>query len=383
MTEIYLDHNATTPPDPLVVDAMLPYLRERFGNAASSHARGRSAKAVVDAAREQVAELVGGAPGRLVWTSGATESLNQVIQSWAAAAPHSGRPRIVYTAGEHKAVLDTVEWCAATFPIEPVVAPLQPSSEVQYEALESLVDDRTGLVVAMAANNETGVLNDLRRIAEFAHAAGSTFLCDATQQAGKLPLDLTEADADFAAISGHKLYGPQGIGALLASRTPWLQPLIRGGGHQGGLRSGTLNVPGIVGFGTAAEFASKAIKNGEPDRVQGLRDRLEALLIEQAAPVVVHGREAPRLPNTTNLRIVGVDADALIVNCPDVAMSSGSACTSAVPTTSHVLRAMGLREFEAEESVRLSLGRGTIEHSIDSAVKAIAAAVARIREVNA
>lgn len=381
--EIYLDHNATTPPDPRVVAAVEPYLAGRFGNAASPHPRGRAAKAAVDAAREQVATLVGAAPSRVVWTSGATEAVNQAIWSCATVGREHGRAKVVYSAGEHKAVLDTVATCCAHLGIEPVAAPLCPSGELDYAALDELVDDDTALVAVMAANNETGVLNDIDRVAEIAHQAGSLYLCDATQQAGKLPLDVGRSEVDFACISAHKLYGLQGVGALVFARRArdWLRPLIHGGGHQDGLRSGTLNLPGIVGFGEAARLAHQALAEEEPARIEGLRDHLETLLGKQAGAVEVHGADARRLPNTVNARITGVDAEALIANCPQVAMASGSACTSAVPTSSHVLGAMGVDDTAAEESVRLSLGRPTTEGELEEAVERIAGAVDRLREL--
>jgi cysteine desulfurase len=381
--EIYLDHNATTRPDPRVVEAVEPYLSARFGNAASPHPRGRAAKAAVDAAREQVAALVGAASSRVVWTSGATEAVNQVICSAASAGRERGRAKLVYSAGEHKAVLDTVETCEARLGVEAVEAPLRPSGEVDYAALEAFVDENTALVAVMAANNETGVLNDIDRVAEIAHAAGSLYLCDGTQQIGKLPFDVGRSEIDFACASAHKLYGLQGAGALVFGREArdWLRPLIHGGGHQDGLRSGTLNVPGIVGFGEAAHLAQQALADQEPARLAMLRDHLETRLGKQVGAVEVHGVDARRLPNTVSLRIPGVDGEALIANCPEVAMASGSACTSAVPSPSHVLRAMGVEDTVAEESVRLSLGRYTREAELDEGVARIAGAAERLREV--
>lgn len=382
MGEIYLDHNATTPPDPRVVQVMLPYLGERFGNPASAHARGRAVEGSVDTAREQVAALVNVAPNRVVWTSGATEAINQAVKSAAASCVGTSRSKLVCSSGEHRAVLDTAAWCAEAFGMEVAHVPLLGTGEVDYNALAELVDTDTALVAVMAANNETGVLNDIDRVSSIAHAAGSLYFCDATQQAGKLPLDLVKAEVDCACLSAHKLYGPQGVGALITP-TPggsgWLEPLVHGGGHQGGLRSGTLNVAGIVGFGEATRLAAQALHDGEPGHLEQLRERLEKLLDEQAGPTAVHGRQAPRLPNTSNVRISDIDADALIVNCPDVSMSSGSACTAAVPTTSHVLKAMGVSETEAEESVRLSLGRETTESDVDEASTRIGSAVQRLR----
>lgn len=379
---IYLDHNATTPLDRRVLEAMLPYLGDRYGNPASTHGPGRAAKHAVDIASERLAALLGVSASAVVWTSGATESLNTILKGLTNREPRN-RPRLVYGASEHKAVLDSVQQIGAASGFEVAAAPVTASGPVDLDALEELVDERTVAVCVMAANNESGAVSNLPQLSQIARAAGALVVCDATQQAGKLPVDLG-AHVDFAAVSAHKLYGPKGVGALIATR-PWarkeLTPLIHGGGHQGGLRSGTLNVPGIVGLGKAAELAASEMPE-EAERVDRLRGRLEQLLEKQAGPLTIHSREAPRLPNTTNVRLHGVDADALIVNCPDVAFSSGSACTSSVPTPSHVLSAMGVATDEAEESIRLSLGRFTTEAEVDQAAELIGAAAARIREVN-
>jgi cysteine desulfurase len=379
--DLYLDYNATTPPDPEVVEAVLPYLGGQFGNAASAHARGRAAQTAVDTAAELVAALLGGAPSRLIWTSGATEALNQALWSVAVSGSMRERRKLVYAAGEHKAVVDTLAAIGDQLGIKSVEVPLTAWGEVNYEALEELVDEETAAVAVMAANNETGVRNDVGRVADIVHKMGSLYICDATQQAGKLEFDLHATGVDVACISAHKFYGLQGMGALLfdPQARSWLWPLIHGGGHQDGLRSGTINLPGVVGLGAAARRAQAALAEGEADRQRGLRDYLEQLLEARVGGIDVHGRAEQRLPNTLNLRIAGVEADALIVNCPDVAMSSGSACTSAVPTTSHVLRAMGIDHAEADESVRLSLGRPTTQDTVETAVDRISSAAERLR----
>lgn len=381
MTEIYLDYNATAPLDPVVLDAMMPYLTDRFGNAASSHRRGRAAEAAVARAREQLAALVNAAPQGVYWTSGATEGVNSVLKGLRGVGSDRN---LVVTAGEHKAVLDAAEAVTDMTGCELRIVPLQPSGGVDLDALDAAVDPSTVLVAVMAANNETGVLNDVSRAASIAHASGAFLLCDATQQVGKLPLDLSALEVDFAVASAHKVYGPQGVGALFvrdqrARRA--LVPLIHGGGHQHGLRSGTLNLPGIVGFGAAAEIGARAVGEGEPERLRGLRDLLESVLEEDAGPVTTNGGPE-RLPNTLNVRVQDVDADALIVNCPEVAMSSGSACTAAVPVPSHVLLAMGCTTKEAEESIRLSPGRFTTREEIVAAGRHISNATRRIRELS-
>lgn len=383
MDAVYLDYNATTPPDPAVVEAMLPFFAERFGNAASTHRRGRAAAAAVRRSSEHLADLLGCSPSRLVWTSGATEALNTAIQG---SIGKFGRDEIIVTRGEHRAVLDTVSALEASALVKVRRVDLMASGEPNYTQLASLVGKRTVLVCIMAANNETGVLTDLERVAWLTHRAGALLACDATQQVAKLPIDLSEAGVDMAAVSAHKLYGPQGVGVLVGPPRQSgmsLEPLIHGGGHQGGLRSGTLNLPGIVGFGKAAKLALHALQSGEPQRITRLRQRLERLVDKHAGPVTVHGMHAPRLPNTVNVHIHGVDSEALMANCPEVAMSSGSACTSAVPHPSHVLTAMGLSPTAAEESVRLSLGRYTTEAEIDRAGALIGAAARRIRELSA
>ena len=378
---IYLDYNATTPVDPRVLEAMLPYLSDGYGNAASTHTPGRRARMAVEDAQARVASLLGVPPSSIVWTSGSTEALNTILKGLADSG--TSRRRIVYGVTEHHAVLDPLAWVADTRNFEVVPASVDGNGLVELDALEAVVDERTLAVCLMAANNESGVLTDLGSISEAARAVGAFVVCDATQQAGKLPLDLA-GDVDFAAVSAHKLYGPQGVGALIPighDARERLAPLIHGGGHQAGLRAGTLNVPGIVGFGAAAELASGEML-ADASRLSTLRNRLEQLLDKEAGPVTIHSKDAARLPNTTNVRLHGVDADALIVNCPDVAFSSGSACTSSVPTPSHVLTAMGIPAHEAEESIRLSLGRFTTEQEVDRAAELIGAAAARIREVN-
>ena len=377
--DIYLDHNATTPVAPAVVDAVTRHLTDRFGNAASSHVRGRAAAAAVDAAREQVAGLLSVAPARVVWTSGATEAINTALKGLAAV--RGRRDRLVVSAVEHKAVLDVAEYLASARGVEVCVAPVTPAGAVDLDALITLVNDETFAVAVMAANNETGVLNPVVEMAEIAQTVGAAYVCDATQQVGKLPLDLSVVD--FAAVSAHKLYGPQGVGALITPRRmpEGFPALLHGGSHERGYRSGTLNLPGVVGFGAAASLAASAVED-EPNRLSRLRDELERGLAK-LGDVSVNGAEAARLPNTSNVRLGGVDADALIVATPEVAFSSGSACTAAVPSPSHVLVAMGLSTEDAEQSIRLSAGRFTTAEDVDAAVELIAASADRLRALGA
>jgi cysteine desulfurase len=377
--DIYLDHNATTPPDPAVVDAMVSHLTHRFGNAASTHPRGRAASEAVERARFQVAALLGVMPRRVVWTSGATEALNTALKGLAESRP-TGRDRLLVGATEHKAVLDTAEWLAHRRGVEVEVIPTTGDGLVDLEALDATLAPDVFAVAVMAANNETGVLAPVAKVQEMAATVGASYVCDATQLPGKAPCDLSVVD--YAAVSAHKVYGPQGVGALV---TPPVRDdvdaLVHGGGHERGLRSGTLNLAGIVGFGIAADLAA-ARMNQDPVQLAAARDRLVTGLEQQVGGVIVNGASVGRLPNTASVRIAGVDADALIVATPDVAFSSGSACTSAVPTPSHVLTAMGLDDVAASESVRLSVGRSTTDDEIDRAVGLIAGSAARLRELN-
>ena len=377
--DIYLDNNATTPVDPNVVETVMRHLTVRFGNAASSHVRGRAAAKAVDASREQVAGLLSVAPGRVVWTSGATEAINTALKGLTNV--RGRRTRLVVSAVEHKAVLDVAEHLASTQGVEVCVAPATSAGAVDLDALSALIDDETFAVAVMAANNETGVVNPVAEVAELAHTVGAAYVCDATQQAGKLPLTLSEVD--FAAVSAHKLYGPQGVGALVTPRRmpDEFPPLVHGGSHERGIRSGTLNLPGVAGFGTAASLAADSLED-EPAYLASLRDVLERGL-SKLGDVSVNGGDAVRLPNTSSLRLGGVDADALIVATPQVAFSSGSACTSAVPSPSHVLLAMGLSTEAAEQSIRLSVGRFTTAEDVHRAIDLIAGTADHLRALGA
>lgn len=379
---IYLDHAATTPLHPGVLDAMLPYLRERFGNASSPHSRGRAASAAVNTAREQVAELVGAAAANVVFTSGSTEALNTALKGMAARRP-AGRDVLIVSAIEHKAVLDTAEYLTDTNGVEVItVAPTRDGEvtpDAVAEALER-VADRTFAAAVMAVNNETGVIQDSLGIAELLAERGIPYVCDATQAAGwNLVNHAALPGATFLTVSAHKLHGPQGVGALvLPSKTarPNFDPLIHGGGHERGLRSGTVNLAGNVGFGHAAALA----RSRDHDGVVALRDLTVNTLgdLAEAIPTIEAASIAPHI---MSLWIPNVDADALIVNCPDVAFASGSACTSAVPSPSHVLRAMGLPTERAEQTIRLSISHETTPSEVQQAIGAITRAAERIRAV--
>lgn len=381
---VYLDYNATTPIDPRVIETMTEFLGSRFGNASSPHTRGRAAEAAVERAAEELAEFAGCRATEITWTSGSTEAINTVIKGLSL-SPANRRRTIVASAAEHKAVLDSLAWVEAALGVRVLKAPARGSGAADLDRLEELVDDDTFLVIAMGANNETGALTDMSAAAEIARDAGALYLCDATQLAGKAPLDIEAVGADYVSLSAHKMYGPQGIGALIATRDAReaLVPLIHGGGHQGGIRSGTLNLPGIVGFGTAASLARRSMDAGEPSRLGRLRDAFEADLEDRTSDMVVHAKESSRLPNTSSLRFSGVDGEALVMALRDLAIATGSACTSAVPTPSHVLTAMGLSEEHATETVRVSIGRYTKEDDLSIAVDRIVDEVTRIRELSA
>lgn len=371
---IYLDHNATTRPDAAVVAAMTEVLTEGFGNAAAQHRGGRAALNRVRAAADDVAHLLGVRPNRIVWTSGATESLNTAIRAAARTHPH-----LVSAVTEHRAVLDVLERLEGQGTSVSWVE-IDRDGIVHSAALEDALAAAKGpaTVVLSAANNETGVINSIDELAAATHELGGLFVCDATQAVGKIAVELSSVD--FAAASGHKLYGPQGIGVLVVPNGAPADPLIHGGGHQRGWRSGTLNLPGIAGFAAAARIAADLLDD-EAQRQDQLRDQLEEQLEQRIGATLVNGRGARRLPNTTNIRLTGVPAEALIARCPELLFSTGSACTSSVPHPSHVLTGMGLEKEEAEESIRLSLGRTTTSQDIHDTVETLADATLAVRQL--
>ena len=369
---IYLDYNATTPVDDRVLDAMLPYFSRRFGNSASrTHAYGWEADEAVKLARKSVAGLLGCEPGELVFTSGATESINLGIKGAAAAYQSKGRHFITCTT-EHRAVLDVFEHLERDG-AEVTRLPVQPDGRLDPEPLRSALRNDTVLVAIMLANNETGVLQPIRELAELTHERGALFFCDTTQAIGKLQVAVNELGIDLCTVSAHKYYGPKGVGALFVRRKNprvTLVPQLDGGGHEHGLRSGTLNVPGIVGLGAAAELVVRELWD-DNQRISLLRSRLEQELITRCG-AKVNGNTRHRLSNTTNLCFPGLRASELISACPQLAISTGSACSSALPEPSHVLRAMGLSEADAYASIRISLGRMTTEEEVRRAVGMIA-----------
>lgn len=382
MKEVYLDYNGSTPLDPRVADVMMPTLTDGVGNASSTHRFGMRQAALVEEAREHVAALVGGKPRGVVFTSGATEANNLAIRGLAEAAPAS-RPRILVSAVEHPSVLETAQYVSRQGLAKVDVVPATAGGHVDLDALDSLVRDDVILVSVMAANSETGVLNPLNQIAEIAHHAGALFHCDATQHVGRLTFDLDAAGTDLVSMSGHKICGPGGVGALAGTRQGFRQlaPLLHGGGHEGGLRSGSLNVAGIAGIGEAARIAS-AERESEAVRVAALRDRLVASVMSRLAGVSQNGDVSRRLPNTANLRFEDADAEAVVSNMDPVAVSTGSACSAGSIEPSHVLLAMGISTDAAFEAVRFSLGRFTSDEDIDVAIERTVTAVEYVRTVS-
>ncbi|MEM0960973.1 MAG: cysteine desulfurase family protein [Bacteroidota bacterium] len=376
---IYLDYNATTPVDDRVLDAMLPFLREHYGNPHSEHAFGWAADEAVKKAREQTAKVIGATPRTVFFTSGATEAISLAIRG--AGAIYGGRRhRIVTVRTEHKAVLATCE-AMEREGYETTYLPVDANGLVDPDAVEAALTDETFLVSVMWGNNETGVLQPIAEIAERAHAAGAVMMTDATQAVGKVPISVNHDGVDLLAMSGHKMYGPKGVGALyVRQRGPRvkLQPQITGGDQEGGLRGGTLNVPGIVGLGAASHIARRQLA-ADAERMTVLRDRFEEAVCAAIPGTIVNGGGAPRLPNTSSLRFDGVASDRLLPVLYGVAASTGSACQSQSDAPSHVLLAMGLSESQARSTVRFSLGRQTTAAEVDAAVEQVAVGVSLVR----
>jgi cysteine desulfurase len=377
---IYLDYNATTPVDPRVLEVMLPYFSEKFGNAASrSHSYGWVAAEAVSRAREQVATLVGAEPGEIVFTSGATEAANLAIKGVFETYAGKGN-HIITCVTEHKAVLDAcahVEKRGARV----TCLPVHPDGRIDLQALEAAVNERTVLIAVMYANNETGVIQPVREISAAARRHGALFFCDATQAVGKIPVDVQADGIDLMAFSAHKMYGPKGVGALYVRRKHprvRLTAQIDGGGQERGMRSGTLNVPGIVGFGKAAALCGEEMKS-DAQRMAALRDRLENALLA-LDETVVNGNREYRLPHVSNISFGYVDSEGIMSHCRnDLALSSGSACMSETLEPSYVLRAMGISDERAKGSLRFSLGRPTTEAEVDHAIAVLTKAVNNMR----
>ncbi|MGH9586981.1 MAG: IscS subfamily cysteine desulfurase [Acidobacteriaceae bacterium] len=379
---IYMDNQATTPLDPRVLDAMMPWLTTKFGNAASrSHSFGWEAEAAVDQARQQVAKLIGATAKEIVFTSGATESDNLAIKGVAEASRERG-DHIVTQVTEHKAVLDTCKHLESSG-FRLTYLPVNSDGLIDLEDLRRALDEKTILVTIMAANNEIGVIQPVSEIGRLCHEKGIVFHTDAVQAAGKIPIDVNAMQIDALSISAHKIYGPKGAGALyVRSRNPRVRitEQINGGGHERGMRSGTLNVPGIVGLGKACEIAAEEMA-AEGERLQQLRDRLRDRLQSALDRVRVNGSIEHRLPGNLNMSFAGVEGEALLMGLSDVALSTGSACNSAALEPSHVLRALGLGDQIAHSSLRFGLGRFNTEAEVDYTADRLIEVVKNLREL--
>ena len=378
---VYLDYQATTPTDRRVVEAMLPWFTEKFGNPHSiTHAYGREAEAAVDAARSEVAALIGAEPREIAFTSGATEANNLAIKGAAHFHRERGRDHIVTVATEHKCVLES---CLALeregFRL--TVLPVDAQGIVDMAALAAAIDERTAVVSVMAANNEIGVLQPIDEIGTLCRGRGALFHSDAAQAVGKVPVDVEAMKIDLLSISGHKLYGPKGIGALYVRRRPRarIAPLFDGGGQERGLRSGTLPTPLCVGLGAAARIVRDEMAT-EAERLLGLRRRFLAGIRAKLPEVRLNGDGERRLPGNLNLSFPGAPAPALMEACPGLALSTGSACSAAEIEPSYVLRALGLPEAVAGASLRIGIGRYTTDSEVDFAVDTLAAAARRLAQ---
>jgi len=379
---IYLDNNATTPMDPRVLDAMLPYFNQKFGNAASrNHAFGWVAEEAVDYAREPVAKIIGANEKEIIFTSGATEADNLAIKGVFEMYKDKGN-HVITTTTEHKAVLDTckhIEKLGARVTYLPVKA----DGLIDLKELEAAMTSETILVSIMYGNNEIGVIQPIKEIAAIAHKFGALFMTDATQAVGKIPVDVIADGIDLLAFTAHKMYGPKGVGALYVRRKgPRVKVTAQmdGGGHERGMRSGTLNVPGIVGFGKACEICMQEMES-EAKRLSALRDRLQTSLLELEESYV-NGNIEHRLPHVANISFKYVEGEGLMMAMKDLAVSSGSACTSASLEPSYVLKSLGLSDDLAHSSIRFGLGRFTTDEEVDYAIEVTKKSVTHLRELS-
>ena len=382
---VYLDFNATTPVDPRVLEAMLPFLGENFGNAGSVHTPGQRARAAVDSARDSVAALIGAEPNEIVFTSGGTEADNLALFGAVAASPRP-RKHVITTAIEHHAILHACEQLRREG-VEVTIVPVRTGAGAQGivdpEEIRRAIRPETVLISVMHANNELGTLQPIEEIARVAAESGVCFHCDAVQSAGKVPLDVKKLGVDLLSISAHKFYGPKGVGALYVRASRQIVARAWGGHAERDRRAGTENVPGIVGIGKAAELARKLLPE-ESSRIRALRDRLESSLLERVANIQVNGDRVHRVPNTTNISFPGAGGEALLISLDlqGLACSTGAACSSGSTEPSHVLLAAGLSHDDARSSLRFSLGRPTTAADIDRALEIIPAVVARIRALS-
>ncbi len=380
---IYMDHHATTPVDPRVFEAMTPYFLQKFGNAASrKHSFGWEAEAAVELARKQAAQLIGARPKEIIFTSGATESDNLAIRGVAEMHRERGN-HIITVATEHNAVLDTCKrlersGCRVTY------LPVDRDGLVDPDDVRRAISAQTVLITVMFANNEIGTIHPVAEIGRLARENGVLFHTDATQAVGHVPVDVEKMNIDLLSFTAHKMYGPKGIGGLYVRRKNprvVLPPMIEGGGHERGMRSGTLNVPGIVGLGEACRICAGQM-DAESERLRKLRDRLQDGILAELDEVYLNGHETKRLPHNLNLSFACVEAESLLMGVGDVALSTGSACTSAAVEPSHVLKALGISEELIQSSIRFGLGRFNTEEEVDYVKDRVVEAVNRLRELS-
>jgi cysteine desulfurase len=369
--QIYLDNNSTTPTDPRVVEAMLPYFTTLFGNSSSSHQFGSSIQNQVSKARESVAEFISCEPSDLIFTSGSTEAINLAVIGYALRNGNRGK-HLITSKTEHKAVLEIFQYLES-IGFETTYLNVDEQGNINLAELAQSFRRDTILVSVMYSNNETGVINPILKIAEISKSHKCAFFCDATQAIGKIPIDVTDLGIDMMAFSAHKFYGPKGVGALfingLKKKPLKLQPIYFGGGHEGGIRSGTQNVPGVIGLSKACELARSEMFN-DKRRLLVLRDSLEEELLSITGSFV-NGDRSKRLYNVSNICFPGIDANALINQLQNISLSNGSACTAAIVEPSHVLKAMGLSDYDANSSIRFSLGRFNTEEELKIAIPLI------------
>lgn len=378
---IYLDNNATTKIDPIVLDAMMPFLTNNYGNASSNHDLGLISNSAVKESRSQISKLIGCEEHEIYFTSGATEAINLSLKSIIDDCDKPN-PHIITSLTEHPAVLDTCKFLEKKG-VRVTYLPVSNEGLIDIKAYEDAFNTSTVLACIMLVNNETGVIQPIEKLAKIAHKNNVLFMSDGTQAVGKIPINVYESEIDIFCISGHKFYAPKGIGALfLRSKRPFkvkLSPQLHGGGHEKGLRSGTLNVPGIVGIGKAAELSLIQLKK-ESEKVKSLRDKLETSLLKIVG-TSINGSTTSRTNNITSICFDGADADAIMVGLKSIAVSNGSACSSSSIDPSHVLTAMGKSDAQAFSTIRFSLGRFTTESEIDETIKTVTRVVSQLREL--
>jgi cysteine desulfurase len=380
---IYMDNHATTPLDPRVLDAMMPFFTDQFGNAASrNHKFGWEAEQAVEAARKEIASLIGADPREIVFTSGATESDNLAVKGVAWMYREKG-DHIITCVTEHKAILDTCKHLEKDG-FRTTFLPVDHKGMVNLDDIRNAITDKTILISIMTANNEVGVVQDIKAIGKLARERGVLFHTDAVQAAGKIPFNVNELNVDIASLSAHKLYGPKGVGALyVRRRNPrvLLTPIIDGGGHERGMRSGTLNVPGIVGFGKAAQIARLDLSKESAEMLR-LREKLRTTLERELDEVYLNGDLQKRLPGNLNISFAYVEGESLLMGINDIAVSSGSACTSASLEPSYVLKALGVGEDLAHTSIRFGIGRFNTEEEVDYVAGRVIEVVRRLRDLS-